>query len=321
MAASVRKYAKKSATIAIAKPASVASPALPAGVPDAWQRAGMRAVVLESRRRRRLPPRVAVAMLLVACPDPAVVAGFLKQQRQTRQIVAWRRVIARHGTGCGIIAKLLENRAVEPLRDDLASVIELFDRAAAIDPVAAMALHSLGDAGELERGSVEVMRWLKQRRLLGKNRRLLDLGCGIGRMLPVLAPHCARVDGVEPVAALARHARKHCRDLANVEIHRTDGRDLAKFPDGSCDIILAIDSFPYLVAAHLADLHVAESARVLAPGGDLVIINWSYDHDAATDRAVVRDLAERHGFRVLRCGGRPFTTWDGELFHLRKRRR
>jgi SAM-dependent methyltransferase len=140
-------------------------------------------------------------------------------------------------------------------------------------------------------------------------------------MLPVLAPHCARADGIEPVPVLARMARKACRDSANVRIHRTDGRDLSAFAAGAYDVILALDSFPYLVAAGLADRHVAEAARVLTPGGDLVIVNWSYDHDAATDRAALRALAGRHGFRVLRCGGRPFTTWDGELFHLRRRLR
>jgi SAM-dependent methyltransferase len=289
---------------------------------DPIARAGLRAVLRESRTRK-LPPRVAVAMLLVACPDPAAVAAYLRTTppADPAQLATWRRLLGSHRDGCARIAKLLRNGAAEPRGRGLPAVLEMFARAAAIDPVCAMALHTLGDPAELARGAAEVTAWLRAHRLLGPTRRTLEIGCGTGRMPAALAPHCARADAVEPVPALARAARAHCRTHANVRIHRTDGRDLRAFRDHAYDLIYAVDAFPYLVAADLADRHVAECARVLGPGGDLVIINWSYDHDARSDRAAVRALAHHHGFRVLRAGGRPFTTWDGELFHLRKRAR
>jgi ubiquinone/menaquinone biosynthesis C-methylase UbiE len=71
----------------------------------------------------------------------------------------------------------------------------------------------------------------------------------------------------------------------------------------------------------LADTHIAEAARVLKPGGDLLILNFSYRGDPARDRADLRRLAGANGFAVMREGTRAFTLWDGAAYHLAKRKR
>jgi SAM-dependent methyltransferase len=95
---------------------------------------------------------------------------------------------------------------------------------------------------------------------------------------------------------------------------------LAEFPGLSFDLILAVDSFPYLIAADpaIAARHVSDAARVLRPGGVLAIFNYSYSGDVASDRSAVAELADAYGFTVERLGTRDLSLWDGATFLLRK---
>jgi ubiquinone/menaquinone biosynthesis C-methylase UbiE len=62
----------------------------------------------------------------------------------------------------------------------------------------------------------------------------------------------------------------------------------------------------------------AESARVLKPGGQLVILNYSYSEDDDADANEVRSLAAANGLEVCLAGTRPFKLWDGLAFLMRK---
>jgi hypothetical protein len=59
-------------------------------------------------------------------------------------------------------------------------------------------------------------------------------------------------------------------------------------------------------------------ARCLAPGGDLVIFNFSYRGDLARDRGDVLALATQNGLAIRRNGTSDLRTWDGMVFHLSK---
>jgi SAM-dependent methyltransferase len=115
-------------------------------------------------------------------------------------------------------------------------------------------------------------------------------------------------------------ARKRCAGLPNVRLLVTSGRDLAAFADRAFDAVVAVDSFPYLYASGIAPvaIHIREAARVLRPGGDLVILNLSYRGDIEADRRDVRHLAAEAGLTVLRNGESAFRLWDGLAFHLRR---
>lgn len=76
-----------------------------------------------------------------------------------------------------------------------------------------------------------------------------------------------------------------------------------------------MDSFPYLVRAGVLDAQLSEIARMLRPGGDLLVFNWSYRGDEAADAA---EAAGAAGFTCLRSGERPFSIWDASGFHLRR---
>ena len=122
--------------------------------------------------------------------------------------------------------------------------------------------------------------------------------------------------GIDVSPAMVREARRRCETLANVTLLECEGRDLARFADASFDLVLAVDSFPYLFQSGwpLLVRHFQESARVLRPGGRLAVLDLSYGRTVELDRADFARLAEESALRVIEPGVRPFRHWDGLAF-------
>jgi ArsR family transcriptional regulator len=96
-----------------------------------------------------------------------------------------------------------------------------------------------------------------------------DLGCGTGRATELLAPHVRRVVAVDASEAMLVEARDRLRGCENVELHRAELEELP-IRDAELDAALLI-----LVLHHIARPQeaLAEVARVLSPGGKLVILD------------------------------------------------
>jgi SAM-dependent methyltransferase len=191
----------------------------------------------------------------------------------------------------------------------------LFDRLATEAPEAGVALYSLGAPELLDAATAELVgvveRWHP---LVGQ--AVLDFGCGIGRVARAMAAHGAEVIGLDISPAMVAEAG---RRGGAVRYRVGDGRGLDGISDASLDLMLAADSFPYLVAAGLLEAHLAEAARVLRPGGSLIVFNWSYRGDVAADAAEAARLANAHVFEVLRSAEWPFAIWDAAGFQLVRR--
>nr|WP_256515545.1 class I SAM-dependent methyltransferase [Alsobacter ponti] len=191
---------------------------------------------------------------------------------------------------------------------------ETFDRVASVSPEAAVALYSLGDAALLEAAGGEIVGWLDSRGLLDPATTVIDLGCGMGRVARLLAPRVDAVLGLDVSRRLLRHARAVAQDAPNLLFALHAGRDLACVRDGAADLVLAVDVMPYLVSAGLAAAHVADAFRALRPGGALVVMNWSYRGDPDLDLQEAEAAAAAAGFTRGACV-RPFSLWDGRVFH------
>ena len=195
-----------------------------------------------------------------------------------------------------------------------------FDAAVALAPEAAVALYSLGSPEILDRATAEIVARLREWRVFNAQTDVLDIGCGIGRIERALAPHVARITGIDLSPAMIAEARRRCDGLGNVDLMRVDGRGLAAVAGRRFGLILAADAFPYLVAAGpgIAARHVGDAAGLLDADGAFAILNYSYRGDLDADRADVAQLAAEHGFTVERNGTCDFALWDGATFLLRK---
>jgi SAM-dependent methyltransferase len=276
-------------------------------------------VALSACRAGALSPTMALMHLCMECESPAAVAGAiaeaLARDAPSPALAAVAALARARPDAWSTVRRLAA--VVDHAAADIETFAASFDRAAALSPEGSVALYSLGDPALLEAATSELLAWLDARRLLGPGRSVLDLGCGIGRLAGPIAGRVDTVAGADVSGGMLSEARARWRERENLLFVRTSGRDLAAFADAAFDMVVAVDSFPYMVAVGpaLAARHVEECARVLRAGGDLVIFNFSYRGDLAADRA---DLAGAPGLRPVESGTRDLAIWDAPVFHLQK---
>jgi SAM-dependent methyltransferase len=292
-------------------------------------------LAVERCARGETPPNVALMQILMAAeaaPEArdALHGARASLQRDGETLAARRlgRVLdlwARTPQAAAVIDRVLNLVRHDPSADDdidaaIARCAAMFDAAAPVCPEASVALYALGDPGLLAQATAEIIARMRAWELLGRDRDLLDIGCGIGRFVEALAPQVRRVVGIDIAPAMIEIARQRCRHHGNVELVQSSGRDLAMAGSAGFDLVYAVDTFPYLVQAGggLAARHLQEAARVLRPGGALLILNFSYRGDAGADRAEVSRLAAACGFALRRHGTRDLSLWDGVTFLLQR---
>jgi SAM-dependent methyltransferase len=265
---------------------------------------------------REISPEVTLMRLLLACGNAAAMRDCLEAAAPPALRDLAEACRGHLEATAGLVAAGLAAERT----GSLAAVAAQFDDAAARCPEAAVALYSLGSPDILDRGTAEIIERLRGWHVIGPGARVLDIGCGIGRIERELAPEIGAIVGIDLSSAMIAEARRRCADLPNVEFRQCGGAGLGGFAGRRFDLVLAVDVFPYLVAADpaIAAGHVADAARLTGPGGALVILNYSYRGDLARDRADVAALAARHGFRVERDGTRDLELWDGATFLLRQ---
>lgn len=103
-----------------------------------------------------------------------------------------------------------------------------------------------------------------------------DLGCGTGAVLRTLAPHVAHVIGIDGSEDMLAAARARTRDLANVTLHRGTLEALP-LESASLDTATLVLVLHHVPAPALA---LSEAARVLKPGGRLLIVDMApHEHE------------------------------------------
>lgn len=207
------------------------------------------------------------------------------------------------------------------LEDGLERYRRRFDKAVQANEGASVALYTLGDESLLAAATEEAVELMVSLGVATARRDLLDLGCGIGRFEAALSPRVGSITGIDISPAMVAAARRRCARIANVRLLETSGRDLNMFANCSFDSVIAIDLIPYLYEVGdrpfvLAQLE--EVARVLRPGGDLLILELSHRGDLGLDRADAECFAAGLGFQLLRNGTSDVKLWPGKTFHMRK---
>jgi SAM-dependent methyltransferase len=291
----------------------------------------MAADVLRRCARGEISPAVTLVRLLIGYGDLDRVRAALAKLAEANgeaglqgTIVGMRDLLDRNPAASALVLDMLrqERAAAEPVgaADEIERCRRLFEQLVATNPEASVALYSMGEPELLHAATIEVVELLDSLEVLGAQRQVLDIGCGIGRVAQALAPRVAAITGIDIAPGMIAAARQRCAGLPNVTLLPTSGRELAPFRAASFDLVLAVDAMPYVyrAGAALVAAHFAEVARVLRPGGDFVILNLSYRGDLARDRQDACRLGEAAGLRVLRNGTADLRLWDGTTFHLRK---
>jgi SAM-dependent methyltransferase len=100
--------------------------------------------------------------------------------------------------------------------------------------------------------------------------RVLEVGCGAGHLTLELARRGLRVDALDASMAMVEAARGRIEEAGlgtQVQVAQADVHALP-FDTGAFDLVVAVGVIPWL---HSPAVAVAEMARMLAPGGELVL--------------------------------------------------
>ncbi|MGH7481574.1 MAG: ArsR/SmtB family transcription factor, partial [Longimicrobiales bacterium] len=107
--------------------------------------------------------------------------------------------------------------------------------------------------------------------LLDQDAVVGDLGCGTGQLAAAYAPFVGRVIGVDRSREMLKAARRRLADVRNVELRRGELEALP-LDDASLDVALLFLVLHYVPEPPAA---LAEAARVLRPGGRLLVVDMA----------------------------------------------
>lgn len=163
----------------------------------------------------------------------------------------------------------------QKMRDD-------WDRRARVDPRYWVAATAEADEASYRasalKDTIELLDGLPEP--LAPTARVLDLGCGIGRLAAQVALHCVEVIGVDVSPEMIAEARRLHGGQTGLRFGVNSGIDLGDLPDNYFDLV-----FSYSVLSHLPEDvlegYFLEVGRVLAVGGTFRYQFWIGSHLAA----------------------------------------
>jgi SAM-dependent methyltransferase len=97
--------------------------------------------------------------------------------------------------------------------------------------------------------------------------RVVEIGCGIGRLTRVFADRAAHVWAFDISSEMLQRAREAAGELGNVEWIHGDGSSLRPVEDGSASVCFSFVVFQHLPDPAITLDYVREMGRVLQPGG------------------------------------------------------
>ena len=139
--------------------------------------------------------------------------------------------------------------------------------------------------------------------------RVLEVGVGTGISLPLYAPN-VRIFGTDISAAMLAKAkgRVAAQRLKNIEGLAVMDAEHLEFPDNSFDVVMA----QYVVTAvPNPEVALDEFARVLRPGGELIILT-RVSADTGLRRFIeqaLQPVVRRLGFRTAEFAWSRYTKW------------
>jgi ubiquinone/menaquinone biosynthesis C-methylase UbiE len=122
-------------------------------------------------------------------------------------------------------------------------------------------------------GRAEVENWLLAELPLilqgrqARELRVLEIGCGIGRMTRHLAAVFGEIVAVDISGEMIRQARARLGGLGNVRFAETSGTDFKELPDDYFDLAFTVYVFQHVPSVEVIRSNIIDAFRTLRPGG------------------------------------------------------
>ena len=99
-----------------------------------------------------------------------------------------------------------------------------------------------------------------------KSMRVLEIGCGAGRLTRALSGMFGEVHAVDVSGEMIAQARKALADRSNVHLYQNNGCDLSVIPNVAFDFAYSAIVFQHIPSREIIETYVREVARLLKPG-------------------------------------------------------
>lgn len=161
---------------------------------------------------------------------------------------------------------------------------------------------------------VDFIEYLRELYALPRPGRLLDMGCGPGRLLAPLSESGWTVTAYEPDPDYAAAAQEVAGHLPEVQFHQRGFLDLEE--DSAYDLIAAVNG-PYYYVLETSDRRdaLARCARALRPGGVLFLELSSFSWILKNYRDPPEVTMEIDGITVTRTAHHEFDFHRGLMSH------
>ena len=145
--------------------------------------------------------------------------------------------------------------------------------------------------------------------------KVLEIGCGVGRMTRALASVFGEVHGVDISDEMIRKARDYLHDVPNAHVYRNSGTDLRVLGSREFDFAYSFIVFQHIPSLAVIDRYVGEVARLLRRGSLFKFQVQGYQgagagrlgHDTWLGASVSEEeaaaMARRHGFVLEESAG------------------
>lgn len=100
---------------------------------------------------------------------------------------------------------------------------------------------------------------------------VLDLGCGIGRVMLPLASHVKEVHGVDISPDMVRFGREYLKGIGNVYLYPVNGVDFRGFTTGKFDFVYSFITLQHIMSKRALVNNLFEIKRILKYGGKAYI--------------------------------------------------
>ncbi len=131
-------------------------------------------------------------------------------------------------------------------------------------------VENVNNPKDLYQQGKNVVRLLEKLRLINRESRVLDIGCGVGRVEYALAGSVERCVGIDIAPSMIKLARKNVK-AKNVTFLTTNGDSLNEVKNEKFDLVFSLLVFQHL-SRRIFQKYVKEASQILAKGGKLFFI-------------------------------------------------
>ena len=145
----------------------------------------------------------------------------------------------------------------------------------------------------------------------GKNMTVLEIGCGIGRLLVPMSKIFGEVIGIDVSSEMIKLANKEISLIHNCKVFQNNGTNLINILDDSIDFCYSVATFQHIPDKEIIKKYLSEVHRILKKNscfwfqvnGTSTKTDGSTWNGVSLNKEEIKELAKMNKFKIIDIGG------------------